>query len=147
MAERTGIPSLDALLSRFAAQKQNSRLREAGYASGLCFTASERFIEFLCRHKWNGEAYLSGGHEGSNPLAYELITAQELGYGDRSISGWEGHTLVLIEHESDIYSVDFTCAQYGYSEFPLVQRLDDTGWVRDFLSSEREMRQPVLQMS
>lgn len=53
-----------------------------------------------------------------------------LGYDDRTISGAAAHMLTVVRLDDSIYSIDWTAAQYGYHEFPLVQCFVEGHWQR-----------------
>ena len=58
-------------------------------------------------------------------------SADALGYTDWPLSGAPWHTVAIVYSEDEhIFAVDWSARQFGYSEFPLVQRFDGRLWQR-----------------
>jgi len=72
---------------------------------GLCSEYANEFAEFLHRHRVRAE------------VRY-LADPSEIGYTDRTRvpTPDEGHAVVVV----DSHVIDFSAAQYGYAQFPLV---------------------------
>jgi len=118
MAERTGIPEFDALIERFAAAHPEFRDPSG---MGPCVDASELLVEAA-----RDDGIRCGFFEGGSKQNQFAPTIPNFGYEDSPV--WVSHTaVVLLDHEHE-FLVDFTAAQFGYREFPLVQRRgpDDT---------------------
>ena len=137
MAERSGDPALDAIIEDFIGQGtwlswdddgdeielpiEPLRTREG--AEGYCGMVSDDFAE-MC------------ANQGLDAIV-DLNTANGYGYSDRTIRGkFPNHNLTRVTLPSGVYTVDFTAAQYGYSEFPLVQRRHGRRWQRTWPSVE-----------
>jgi hypothetical protein len=159
MAERTGDPELDALIEKFIEENPDlsevgsrryerlpgdlawslDQMREPERAGGMCGVVSTVFGNYLKAHGSRYKATTNGNwsfmNQGVHPGYY---SPDELGYTDRPNSGYGGHCVVFILDEQDQprYSIDFTAAQYGYKEFPMVQRLlpDANYWQRHWSS-------------
>jgi hypothetical protein len=125
MAESTGDPELDVLIERFA-DKVWPEVETAADAEGKCDEISKRFVSYLEKQGIKAETTTM---ESEWPDDYE-----NSGYGDvpKHMRSW--HTVVWIERPSGTYQVDFTASQYGYDEFPMVQRLAPSGWEREWTS-------------
>lgn len=149
MAERTGKTYLDALIDEFqydgvwyvevydwladqyvAKARPLSDLRQPLAARGQCVHVASEFNRFLRER----------GVEAGLPLIDGrpcLVPPEALGYADRPLGGLAEHTLSIVPYGSGIYSIDWTASQYGYSEFPLIQKLDGAGWRRDLWAPRR----------
>jgi hypothetical protein len=105
--------------------------RDPQRALAQCSASAHHFAEFLCG--LGIDAWVDRWDESRGP------PSKEYGYEDRPlVDGYEErHFLTLIEHESETYTVDWTAAQFGYQEFPLVQRERADGtWERAALSPD-----------
>lgn len=140
MAERSGDPELDRLIDEYMFRGyatedtmgenigddplmtfEIDHLREPGNAAGMCSEVSLDFWSFL----------RSRGIEAT----IQEATPDAAGYTDRNEIGESCHDWVEVSLPSGTYMVDFTPAQYGYKELPMVQRLDDKGnWQRKWSS-------------
>lgn len=127
-ATETGDPVIDSLLNMFKQAKFQhvkghisvEELRDPKIANGLCHTLAKSFANFMTKH----------GYEAWLPK-YGTGTPEEFGYTDRAIEGHAGHYWTYIKSGDDTYGVDWTAAQYGYDELPVVQKLTESGWQRD----------------
>jgi hypothetical protein len=141
MAERTGIPALDCLLREFAyeAGAEESMdtdgridwLRSPLEAEGYCSVISTELAAYLSGR--DVDAYDSGRHANlpaaeyadasRNPFYGGAHDAAAFGYQDATRTpDYDQHSLVVIHWQDALFLVDFAAAQYGYGEFPLVQR-------------------------
>ena len=168
MAERTGDPELDALIEEYLNQNQfdwwscngfdwatgefmgdtwsrdelrdKSREQEGDYAPGdlstlrnpdtafgLCGDLARDFRVFLADHGINSRVL------GGDPEAmYNDITEHE-----------GGHAVTEVTMPSGTYMIDWTATQYGYTEFPMVQRLNEGQWEREWKTSSSVTYQEV----
>jgi len=127
MAERTGIPELDRLLDSFLVEYGAlvSPLRDPRRAYDQCGNVSHWLSTFL---------RVGGCEAGYRPYA-----PQALGYEDapgvEGLTPFDDHVVCFVcapDEAKTIFAVDFTAAQFGYTEFPLVQRLLDGVWQRSW---------------
>lgn len=154
MAERTGDPELDALIEQYLARnefdwwenafegnkfmgdtwtreqlEQNqveengaygpgdlSKMRDPGVAEGQCGSLARDFQRFMQARGIKVELL------SDNPENLYHDVGENTG----------GHAVTLVHFHGQIYSVDWTAAQYQYKEFPMVQRLNDGGWQREW---------------
>jgi hypothetical protein len=126
MAEQTGHSELDGLLEEFSLRPQVAALRRSADALGSCETASQALVDLLRGRgfdKPGREAYLSGDEWEDGIMVRERVSPEDFGYQDRTVSGHNSHVVALVDLGAETLLVDFTAAQYGYREFPLVQRL------------------------
>lgn len=96
-------------------------MRSADQASGNCGLFAELFCQWLERHDLDAHVFDS--------------TPDETGYADRSIPGHADHAVTCVIIDGFVYAIDFTASQYGYGEFPLVQRQSveqDEPWQRQW---------------
>ena len=102
----TGDARLDLLLARYRDEFWGGA-PEAIEVEGICTAYAHELAEFLREHGEDAEV-----HYVEHPF--------ELGYTDRTRipAEDEGHAVVRV----GLYLIDFTAAQYGYGEFPLVTR-------------------------
>jgi hypothetical protein len=162
MAERSGDPQLDQLIEEFMSGHYDSDqygwsangdaqsnpetaigeyypvedLRHPDVAYYQCDSLSKTFIQFL---KERGiEASTSIMANDPHPDTSKYPSFEEHGYGDVSDTDVgeqsPGHCVVKIEMPSGAYSVDWTASQYGYQQFPMVQKLNVGGWQREWQS-------------
>ena len=146
MAIRSGHSELDSLLDEFEENPDVQLLRRQRYADRRCGEIAEELVDFLRDRgldKPRHEAYVSGEEWENGEMLLERDAPEDFGYEDRSIAGCNSHVLVLVDIAGERFSVDYTAAQYGYSEFPLVQRLLDADgddvWQRDFVPGIRNV--------
>lgn len=98
-----------------------SMLQGSTGADGNCDTIAYQFTKWLENHS------VKARYEA------DLLPIAEWGYNDRMIHGCTWHTATIVEAGGHEYMIDFTAAQYGYGEFPLVQRREAGGqWQREF---------------
>lgn len=139
-AVSTGLEDIDSLVIEFAKRPECARLRETKYAAGRGEEISELLVSFLRWHGWNRkgrEAYISGDEWVKGEMIDEFVDPDyDFNYQDRRIAGENIHKLVFLDLPSHVegitrLSIDFTAAQYGYKEFPLIQLLTPDGkWLR-----------------
>ncbi len=142
MAERTGDSKIDALIERFLThtigegQVAVAEYAHPGQAAWACDDLSAAFRSFLAGS--NVQAGIVS--MGTEPQA----TFASMGYADApDMSPGMSHSVVQIVQDEQIYTIDWTAAQYCYQEFPMIQRLgiDADGeeiWERDFLAPKLE---------
>ena len=150
MATMTGIQRLDRLIEIFGweagaeeSMSDDGRidyLREPLEAEGYCSTISCEFASFLLDHEV--DAYDSGyganlpaaeyAEAGRNPFYGSTHDAASFGYSDRTREpDYDQHSLTVIHWQDDLYLVDWAASQYGYPEFPFIQkRGPDGSWLR-----------------
>jgi hypothetical protein len=143
MAERTGDPELDMLIEEFKASDpfdrgildiaQYEELRDPETAEGLCVLLTNAFTGFIRREGIEAWPADSPGTMGGNVPGF--FSPDELGYADRKRPGFNSHSAAMVRKDGQTYMIDFTPAQYGYSEFPMVQKLDGQEWQREWTSS------------
>lgn len=133
--EKTGISTLDALAERFERDEQVylseadidkpvSAWRHCDAGNAACHAISEVFVEFLAEE--GIEAALSDEVDGE----FFADSADALGYHDRPVAGVPWHTVAIVFYEDHVFSYDWSAAQFGYREFPLVQRFAEGRWQR-----------------
>lgn len=147
MAERSGDPKLDQLIDQFILENKDRMkiLRTQKGADGACEDESMAFVEYL----WDHGIKARTSHGLYNPPKkllprwdIEYWRVEDFGYSDRLLPGnpdWgDQHVTVIAETKTGIYSIDFTAAQYGYSEFPMVQKMDaqNSQWQRQWTSND-----------
>lgn len=118
--ERTGEERLDRLIERFA--RSNGQLADPEFACGRCHLAARRFQRFLAK---------------AEVLSLTLNeTPDRLGYTDRPQESfyrpgqaYSYHTVVAVESISGLFLIDWSASQFGYGEFPLIQRLSADGTI------------------
>lgn len=96
-----------------------SDLADPETACGLCDRAAASFNSFC--EQYGLEATMT-------PF---LASPDELGYTDRPVKGGGVHFASIVKHAGDQLMVDWTAAQYGYHEFPLIQRRVNGVWQRE----------------
>jgi hypothetical protein len=156
MAERSGDPELDSLIEAYLEQNQFdwwscngfdeagvfrgdewtreqlrqrsidsdgeyapgdlSTLREPDTAYGLCGDLARDFARFMSEHG------IAADLLGGNP--------EDLYHDVQEHEG--GHAVTRVKMPSGTYMVDWTAAQYNYTEFPMVQKLNDGQWQREW---------------
>lgn len=97
-------------------------LRDNALAAGWCGVVSQHFIKWLARQ----------GVRRVKEIDDEDDIEATLGYDDRPVSDGDSHSVVQVKIGSQTYMVDWTAAQFGYEEFPMVQRRVRNKWCRDF---------------
>lgn len=98
-------------------QVEIEEMRNPERAKGMCNYVAKEFVKAAQDRGF--EAWLS--EKGS--------TADEFGYTDRTIPGYDAHWWAIVK-DNEIYGIDFTAAQYGYDEFPMIHRLEGEKWTR-----------------
>jgi hypothetical protein len=123
MRETTGVAHLDVLLAAFAETHPEYR---APSGAGPCVEASEQ-LAALAEQAAVPSRYFEAGCK-PNPLAPSL---PHFGYRESEL--WAGHTALILDDHTGAFLVDFTAAAFGYTAFPLVQKLAADGtWQRDW---------------
>lgn len=131
----TGDAEFDALICAYAdGETETTRgghamavvaLADGEAASGQCGASARHFAAYLTAH--GIEAY-------TDRWEYKGPSSHEFGYDDRpheAEGGWGRHYFAVIERAGQTYTVDWTAAQFGYEQWPLVQRQRaDGGWER-----------------
>lgn len=148
MAERTGDPELDSLINRFMEEEYeylcggerdpDNRMdyRKPEDAAGECAEVSEFFANWLIEQ--GIDAQVSGDRIVDDELTEDYLSPEDFGYHDRAIPGFENHSATIVWKDGHEYMVDFTASQYGYKEFPMVQRLDGDKWQREWTAATSE---------
>lgn len=95
-------------------------LKDSKIANGLCHTLALSFQDFAEKNGF--KAWLPKKGTG---------TPEAFGYDDRSITGHAGHYWTYVETDDGTYGVDWTAAQYGYEDVPVVQKQTRSGWIRN----------------
>jgi hypothetical protein len=146
MAQRTGEPELDALIEQFIREMhwtEGSDLQKPSVAQGQCGEISWAFSRFLDEHNITSYCWIGGkpGHPWQDqenalsvdpaikrprPSDFEVFPWGPTGWGytDRTRRGERDHDATIVEFNGQTYMVDWTAAQFGYTEFPMVQRLE-----------------------
>lgn len=102
--------------------------RAAAVADENCSVVATQFTDFLRERGLRAHTGLPG-----HDLCGEMHP-DAWGYRDRPVSGWGSHAATTCEISGETYMVDWTAAQYGYSEFPMIQVMSFDGnppsWMR-----------------
>lgn len=138
MARRTGDKVLDEKIERFIEWGlRESCLRhciEGG--SGMCDDMTAAFQRQLrdrlpdgYRFEWVALLDDRLWNMGNFPEAH---TFEVYGYDDRGFGQPQHHMTEITTPDGDTFTVDFAAVQYGYLDFPLVQRrAPDGSWQRE----------------
>jgi len=120
MDPRTGNPQLDTVIERFLDREvcctKTDRLpvralEDPALATGECANLAWQFSAFAHAHGLKAKVL------DSSP--------DRLGYDDRPLRGVFAHAVAVVGR----LAVDFTAAQYGYVELPLIsERRPDGSW-------------------
>jgi hypothetical protein len=151
MAQRTGIAELDALLVSFERNEHVylsgadidqpvSAWRDCDSSNAACHAISETFVEHLIgseddfdedEQSDNGIRACLSDEAGGDEFA---DSADALGYQDRPVRGAPWHTVAIVYAAEQVFAVDWSAHQFGYTEFPLVQRYDPAAkaWQRQW---------------
>lgn len=126
--KRTGVEVIDQLIWDFQLQYPG-HWDTYSKALNQCSYATARFIDFVGKREVPGlEVRFNGGSpKDTHPDA--------LGYKDRTIVGCSGHCVAIltyVDEEVMEFMIDWTALQYGYTEYPLVQKRVDGEWSMDF---------------
>ena len=142
MATRTGDPALDELIEgmvlRAARDPFIARFQEG--IPGGCHDANDQFLWGHIRpsgllkssgYRFRAISLVSDGSErlwGENGYSWDSYG----GYEDRQ-PGDPNHTFFEVTTpDGDVFTIDFTATQYGYSDWPFVQRRrPDGSWQRE----------------
>lgn len=137
MAERTGDPKIDSIIESFITENpevvphipldmmryqegldyENEEMQDS---QGKCGVTAYKFVTYCLDHglkAWMTDEMVDKGHE-----------ADWHGYTDRSEEGNpedHSHCATVVEKDGVSYLIDWTASQYGYTEFPMVQRTSD----------------------
>jgi hypothetical protein len=145
MAERTGDPKLDWLIEEFAnhdmlwpddEELPVRTMRNRRKAKGMCGEVTTAFQAFVW-YETDGALYPENAAMSDEADARSPTFAQ-MGYGDRQ-PGEPRHLVSKVEMPSGTYLIDWTASQYGYKEFPLVQRLEGDQWQREWTVPRPEL--------
>lgn len=113
------------------------RPRVEGYRDGLsargrCWYASEEFAKFLYARgidavEWGAWRYQLGLEE------------------ERWTQWWQdsGHVICAVWMDDRIFTVDWTAAQYGYGEFPLIREVAELPRQNPWLLTEDEAQEAM----
>lgn len=165
MAERSGDPDLDKLIEEFLnienlsehpdtkdtyphrpdedpTKLYSPEMFGGEYAFGNCGHMTQTFNAFLERRGIKaGVIEMTDDPEWGTPAPDGSFA--DFGYGDRqNLFGpggyeYDGHAVSKVEMPTGTYMVDWTPAQYGYQEFPMVQKLNDGQWQRKWSMADR----------
>lgn len=122
MAERSGDPQLDSLIEEFSQGNWNgpyeqepvSLMRTPDAAEMMCNQMSDQLTDFLAKRGIQAEVIRN-------------TDLPSLGYENKVNPGGDDfHSVVKAIMPSGTYTIDFTASQYGYKEFPMVQKLNDS---------------------
>lgn len=129
MAERSGDPELDALIERYLQQNRSpipnanklgvqplEMLRNPQYSWGYCTFLADDFASFLRQYGIDAQS----SDLADTYLFYNDVDEVNPDPDDQPID----HAVTLVSKNGQTYSIDWTASQYGYKEFPMVQRLD-----------------------
>lgn len=132
----SGISELDSLFGDFEKEqvylsecdedRSVSRWRHCTFENAACHAIAEVFVEFL--EEYGISAALSDEVDGEEFVG----DPDTLGYADRPIRGAPWHTVPLVYLNDDIYAVDWSAHQYGYTTFPVVSKYSPDGWLREW---------------
>jgi hypothetical protein len=143
-AQRTGVARIDALIEQFRSMNVNrSYFIEWQWdppvsafapgprtlAMGACGSVSMAFNDLLAEHGLEVDLYHMAEDDPSG-----LVSWMDAGYHDEydgALSEAEGHTVSLVSAGRRQYLIDWTAAQFGCTEFPLVQWREGGHWVRE----------------
>jgi hypothetical protein len=160
MAESTGDPELDAILTGFLEEEIKPQAAEEGVEwrewisqPGICGDMASWFHDWLWRQTGKNQDWRATPVPGAvrytgtfydpdldcaalpHPwTGFPMNTPDEHGYADRPVPGADDHEATLLQSaDGRVYLVDWAAGQYGYTEFPMVQRLDGGGgWERQW---------------
>jgi hypothetical protein len=124
------------------------KLRDGAWALGICDLVADQFARF-CQKRGlaayspdnplpNGRNWPQGVKARYLDLDGELFDvygpARTNYYAKVPKPGLRVHQLTFAESaDGQVFTIDFSASQYGFSEFPLVQRLGESGrWQRRF---------------
>jgi hypothetical protein len=153
MAERTGDPELDKLIEEFANHDMLwpddealpiSEMRDRRKAKGMCGEVTTAFQAFVW-HETDGAIYPDNVEMSDGASDARSPTFEEMGYGDHK-PGEPRHLVSKFEMPSGTYLIDWTASQYGYKEFPMVQRLDAGQWQREWAIPRPELSNAASEM-
>lgn len=96
-------------------------LKQPEVADGRCRQVADDFAKFLTSKGVVASAECQDDEEEPYDKAW--------GYNDRRREpGWGQHWLVVVDDGGEKYTIDWTAAQFGYEQFPLVQKFVDGEW-------------------
>lgn len=105
-------------------------------STGKCGDVANHFAMWLKNKGY--KTWVTGGED--HPLIGMDTTPDALGYSDRTEPGNpydESHVATFVQGENGVYMIDWTASQFGYREFPMVQKLDNKNWQREWTSKKR----------
>lgn len=143
----SGYPELDREIERFAVSEAMHEFdyRDPKQAHARCGIVSRAFCDHLRNagfRAWQSSDVVIDAADGSEELPMALYDWAEcsegygekpesFGYHDRPIRGLDDHEAVFVELAGDYVMVDWSASQYGYADYPLIQRLNEYGeWER-----------------
>jgi len=160
MAERTGDPELDALIDQFMKEEYQylcggevdpenaADYRNPEDAYGQCWEVSTYFANWLNQHGMQANLPedepvmqdMPWTQEKRDPHPWDysyndMPGSEPYGYRGEDYDPSDQHHVVIVRRPSGTYMIDFTAAQFGYTEFPMVQRFDQGQWQRQWTSA------------
>jgi 2'-5' RNA ligase len=154
MAERTGDPQLDRLIEKFKTDfalrpyvlesygvKSIEDFRDPKIAQGYCGDMASDFAHYL--YEQDIDAWVPQDDDLTSENEPKWVPLMDL---DTLYPDWPEknpdpeyltHAVTVIQKDGNYYTVDWTISQYGFSEFPMVQKLDDEqkSWKREWTSA------------
>lgn len=143
MADRTGQIDIDDLIDQFKHMPVPREIHDVTgpgatvgdmhdprMAWGNCNNLATYFAEFCQEHGYQASCSQGDEFQHGEPDDLDWMHPAELGYEKYDPqTHLDGHAVTFVHsHDGSVYTVDWTAAQYGYTdEFPLVQRLDQSG--------------------
>ncbi len=132
MAEKTNHPQFDSLIERFASDGLWANpitdedllvceLRDSLRAHGMQRAVASAFADYAEAAGFNAAAPQL--EENPPPSFY---------YPEIHESFFSEYELVLVQLDEDIFAIDWAAAQFGFSEFPLIQKHDGRQFQRSF---------------
>jgi hypothetical protein len=98
-------------------------LRDPEVANGLCDLVASDFVRYLKANGIKARRETEDDKDAPYGVAW--------GYDDPVRNpGWGNHMLVTVERGDVFVTIDWTAAQFGYRQFPLVQKLIAGEWKR-----------------
>lgn len=108
------------------------------YGWGMCSAISAEFAKFVYEQSPETTCTVSetaGGGSGHTPEYFGYHDWEDAAAANEEMHMEDPmplHCVVYIDEGDERYMVDFTASQYGYTEFPMVQRQGPDGWEREF---------------
>ncbi len=93
-----------------------SLLKLPNYASGRCQMVATDFTSYVKARGIEAETVQEDDEDPPYDKAF--------GYNDRSLDpGFGNHFATVVHSGRDVYTIDWTASQFGYREFPRIQKL------------------------